>query len=146
MSSAYDLSRLISFAAADERIAPIMRTATYSVHDQPPDINIHSTNRLVMGGDMDVMGGKTGFISKAGYCLATLLRLPPATRSPSSCSARDRTRPLLGDAPPVQLAVRQGVGDLRQRAGPQVSQSKPLKRRRRLSRTLYSARQLRVYL
>jgi D-alanyl-D-alanine carboxypeptidase len=25
---------------------------------------------------MDVMGGKTGFISKAGYCLATLLRLP----------------------------------------------------------------------
>jgi D-alanyl-D-alanine carboxypeptidase len=22
------------------------------------------------------MGGKTGFISKAGYCLATLLRLP----------------------------------------------------------------------
>ena len=30
MSSAYDLSRLISFAAADERIAPIMRTPTYS--------------------------------------------------------------------------------------------------------------------
>ena len=25
---------------------------------------------------MDVVGGKTGFISKSGYCLATLLRLP----------------------------------------------------------------------
>ena len=25
---------------------------------------------------MDVLGGKTGFITKAGYCLATLLRLP----------------------------------------------------------------------
>ena len=24
------------------------------------------------------MGGKTGFISKSGYCLATLLRLPQA--------------------------------------------------------------------
>ena len=24
----------------------------------------------------EVMGGKTGFISKAGYCLATLLKLP----------------------------------------------------------------------
>ena len=37
----------------------------------------------------DVMGGKTGFISKAGYCLATLLRLPQSnTRSRSSCSAR----------------------------------------------------------
>jgi D-alanyl-D-alanine carboxypeptidase len=29
-----------------------------------------------MKGDVDVLGGKTGFISKAGYCLATLLRLP----------------------------------------------------------------------
>ena len=29
-----------------------------------------------MKGDVDVRGGKTGFISKAGYCLATLLRLP----------------------------------------------------------------------
>jgi D-alanyl-D-alanine endopeptidase (penicillin-binding protein 7) len=76
MSSAYDLSRLISFAAADERIAPIMRTANYSFSTDRRTINIHSTNRLVMGGDIDVLGGKTGFISKAGYCLATLLRLP----------------------------------------------------------------------
>ncbi len=76
ISSAYDLSRLISFAAADERIAPIMRTANYSFRTDRRTINIHSTNRLVMGGEVDVLGGKTGFISKAGYCLATLLRLP----------------------------------------------------------------------
>ena len=76
VSSAYDLSRLISFAAADERIAPIMRTPTYTVTTNRRTINIHSTNRLLLGGDVDVMGGKTGFISKAGYCLATLLRLP----------------------------------------------------------------------
>ena len=78
LSSAYDLSRLISFAAADERIAPIMRTANYSVKTSRRTINIHSTNRLVMEkmDGMDVMGGKTGFITKAGYCLATLLRLP----------------------------------------------------------------------
>jgi D-alanyl-D-alanine endopeptidase (penicillin-binding protein 7) len=75
VSSAYDLSRLISFAASDERIAPIMRTATYTARTNRRAINIHSTNRLVMEG-MDVMGGKTGFISKAGYCLASLLRLP----------------------------------------------------------------------
>ena len=36
VSSAYDLSRLISFAAADERIAPIMRTPTYTVTTEPP--------------------------------------------------------------------------------------------------------------
>ncbi len=76
VSSAYDLSRLISFAASDERIAPIMRTATYSFPTDRRTISIHSTNRLVMGGDIDVLGGKTGFITKAGYCLATLLRLP----------------------------------------------------------------------
>jgi D-alanyl-D-alanine endopeptidase (penicillin-binding protein 7) len=76
VSSAYDLSRLISFAAADERIAPIMRTAQYTVTTNRRSIPIHSTNRLLMGGDVEVMGGKTGFISKAGYCLATLLRLP----------------------------------------------------------------------
>jgi D-alanyl-D-alanine endopeptidase (penicillin-binding protein 7) len=76
VSSAYDLSRLISFAAADERVAPIMRTAQYTVTTNRRAINIHSTNRLLLGGDVDVMGGKTGFISKAGYCLATLLRLP----------------------------------------------------------------------
>jgi D-alanyl-D-alanine endopeptidase (penicillin-binding protein 7) len=78
LSSAYDLSRLISFAAADERISPIMRTATYAVKTNRRTINIHSTNRLVLEkmDGMDVMGGKTGFISKAGYCLATLLRLP----------------------------------------------------------------------
>jgi D-alanyl-D-alanine endopeptidase (penicillin-binding protein 7) len=75
VSSAYDLSRLISFAASDERVAPIMRTPTYTVHTSRRAVNIHSTNRLVMEG-MDVVGGKTGFIGKSGYCLATLLRLP----------------------------------------------------------------------
>ena len=76
ISSAYDLSRLISFAAGNDRIAGIMRTAQYSVKTHRRSINIHNTNRLVLGGEIDVMGGKTGFITKAGYCLATLLRLP----------------------------------------------------------------------
>jgi serine-type D-Ala-D-Ala endopeptidase (penicillin-binding protein 7) len=76
VSSAYDLSRLISFAASDERISPIMRTAEYQVSTSRRTFSIHSTNRLVRGGEVEVMGGKTGFISKAGYCLATLLHLP----------------------------------------------------------------------
>ena len=76
VSSAYDLSRLISLAVADERIAPIMRTAEYKVTVGRRTFTIHNTNRLLTGGDVDVMGGKTGFIHKAGYCLATLLRLP----------------------------------------------------------------------
>ena len=39
-------------------------------------ITANATNQLVKTGDIDVLGGKTGFISRAGYCLATLLRLP----------------------------------------------------------------------
>jgi serine-type D-Ala-D-Ala endopeptidase (penicillin-binding protein 7) len=76
ISSAYDLSRLISYASSDARIAPIMRTAEYKVTTSRRTINIHNTNRLVIDGDVTVMAGKTGFISKAGHCLATLLQLP----------------------------------------------------------------------
>jgi D-alanyl-D-alanine endopeptidase (penicillin-binding protein 7) len=76
VSSAYDMARLIAVATADERIAAIMRKAHHTVRTNRRVINIHSTNQLVMKGDMDVRGGKTGFIGKAGYCLATLLRLP----------------------------------------------------------------------
>ena len=76
VSSAFDLSHLITFAASDERLASIMRMPTYTVTTSRRMIPIHSTNRLVTNGDVEVMGGKTGFISKSGYCLATLLRLP----------------------------------------------------------------------
>jgi D-alanyl-D-alanine endopeptidase (penicillin-binding protein 7) len=76
ISSAYDLSRLITFASHDERIAPIMRTAEYTARTHRRSIVIRNTNHLVRGGEVDVLGGKTGFITKAGYCLATLLRLP----------------------------------------------------------------------
>jgi serine-type D-Ala-D-Ala endopeptidase (penicillin-binding protein 7) len=76
VSSAYDMARLITYASSDERIASIMRMPYYTVLTNRRVINIHSTNQLVVKGDVDVRAGKTGFISKAGYCLATLLRLP----------------------------------------------------------------------
>jgi D-alanyl-D-alanine endopeptidase (penicillin-binding protein 7) len=76
VSSAYDMAKLISYVSRDERISSVMRTPTYTVTVGLRVINIHSTNQLVMKGDVDVQAGKTGFITKAGYCLATLLRLP----------------------------------------------------------------------
>jgi len=75
MSSAFDMARLISFAAGDERIASIMRMKDYQFAAPRRTVTLHNTNHLV-GTDVDVRGGKTGFISKSGYCLATLLRLP----------------------------------------------------------------------
>jgi D-alanyl-D-alanine endopeptidase (penicillin-binding protein 7) len=76
VSSAYDMARLISFAAGDERIASIMRKSSEQIVTSRRIVNVHSTNKLLLGGDIDVRGGKTGFIRKSGYCLATLLQLP----------------------------------------------------------------------
>jgi D-alanyl-D-alanine endopeptidase (penicillin-binding protein 7) len=76
MSSAYDLARLIAYAAADERIGAIMRKSSFTTNVGKRQITAHSTNQIVRAGDIDVVGGKTGFIGRSGYCLATLLRLP----------------------------------------------------------------------
>lgn len=75
VSSAYDLARLIAYAAEDELIATIMRTTEYSFRTNRRTLTIHNTNQLLRSADLDVRGGKTGFISKSGHCLATLLRL-----------------------------------------------------------------------
>jgi D-alanyl-D-alanine endopeptidase (penicillin-binding protein 7) len=76
MSSAYDLARLIAYAAADERVGAIMRKTSFTTSVGKRVITANSTNQIVRTGDIDVVGGKTGFISRSGYCLATLLRLP----------------------------------------------------------------------
>ena len=77
VSSAYDMARLIAHVSTDDRIGGVMRKQGYSLVVGRRTIDVRSTNQLVLdGGNMDVQAGKTGFISKAGYCLATLLRLP----------------------------------------------------------------------
>ena len=75
VSSAYDMARLIAFAGNDERIASIMRKNEQSLTTSRRTLTVRNTNKLV-GGDVQVKGGKTGFIRQAGYCLATLLQLP----------------------------------------------------------------------
>ena len=76
VSSAHDMARLIAYAAADERIGGIMRKSSYVMRVGKRTVTVSSTNELVKTGDIDVVGGKTGFINRSGYCLATLLRLP----------------------------------------------------------------------
>jgi D-alanyl-D-alanine endopeptidase (penicillin-binding protein 7) len=80
VSSAYDLARLITYISGDERITSIMRTPEYTVYSGRRAITFRSTNHLLGRSDVDVRAGKTGFISKSGYCLATLLRLPQSTQ------------------------------------------------------------------
>jgi D-alanyl-D-alanine endopeptidase (penicillin-binding protein 7) len=77
VSSAYDMARLITLASQDERISSIMRLSEYTVYTANHGaVTFHSTNHLLGRPDVDVRAGKTGFISKAGYCLATLLQMP----------------------------------------------------------------------
>jgi D-alanyl-D-alanine endopeptidase (penicillin-binding protein 7) len=76
VSSAFDMARLIAHASSDERISSIMRLPEYTVHTPRREITFRSTDHLLGRDDIDVRAAKTGFISKAGYCLATLLRLP----------------------------------------------------------------------
>jgi D-alanyl-D-alanine endopeptidase (penicillin-binding protein 7) len=76
ISSAYDMARLITHASGDERIASIMRMPEYTVGTKRRTITFRNTNQLVRQQELDIRASKTGFISKAGYCLATLLRLP----------------------------------------------------------------------
>jgi serine-type D-Ala-D-Ala endopeptidase (penicillin-binding protein 7) len=76
VSSAYDMARLLAYAAGDNRISDVMQKQRHELSVGRRTISIRSTNQLVRTGDIDVLGGKTGFIRRAGYCLATLLRLP----------------------------------------------------------------------
>ena len=76
VSSAYDMARLITYVSNDDRIASVMRMQYYSLPVGKRTVQVHSTNQLVMKGDVDVQAGKTGFIRNSGYCLATLLKLP----------------------------------------------------------------------
>jgi D-alanyl-D-alanine endopeptidase (penicillin-binding protein 7) len=74
VSTAADCARLIRAAAANPMIQDITTTRTYEfrshyrswsrLHD------LRNTNRLLYG-HYDIRAGKTGFISEAGYCLAT---------------------------------------------------------------------------
>jgi D-alanyl-D-alanine endopeptidase (penicillin-binding protein 7) len=70
------MAKLIAFVSTDDRVAGIMQKPTYSFRAGKRTITVNSTNQLVRGGEYDVQAGKTGFIRSAGYCLATLLRLP----------------------------------------------------------------------
>jgi len=75
VSSALDVSRLIVYASGNEQISNIMQKRYHRVQTNRRSVRVRNTNRL-LADDLDVLGGKTGFIRKAGYCLATLINLP----------------------------------------------------------------------
>jgi len=74
VSTAADCARLVRAAAANPMIQDITTTRTYEFRSQFQRWSrlhdLRNTNRLLYG-HYDIRAGKTGFISEAGYCLAT---------------------------------------------------------------------------
>lgn len=75
LSTAYDVARLITAASREPAIARIMRNRTYRLRTSRRGLTIRNTNRLLRG-QYAIEAGKTGYIDEAGYCLATVVKLP----------------------------------------------------------------------
>lgn len=78
VSTAADMARLLRAAAENETIHGISTLRGHdflglSATNRARPHHISNTNRLLYG-RYEIRGGKTGFISKAGYCLATWIR------------------------------------------------------------------------
>lgn len=78
VSTAADMARLLRAAAENKTIHGISTLRGHdflglSATNRARPHHISNTNRLLYG-RYEIRGGKTGFISKAGYCLATWVR------------------------------------------------------------------------
>jgi D-alanyl-D-alanine endopeptidase (penicillin-binding protein 7) len=78
VSSATDIARLLRASADNPTIRKITTTQRYDFRteyrDAPRAHTIGNTNRLLYNRRLEIVGGKTGFISEAGYCFATWIR------------------------------------------------------------------------
>jgi D-alanyl-D-alanine endopeptidase (penicillin-binding protein 7) len=75
VSTAYDVSRLIAEATRRPVISTIMRKRSHNLQTSRRRMTVRNTNYLLRG-RLLVHGGKTGYIDAAGYCLATVVKLP----------------------------------------------------------------------
>jgi len=73
VANAEDCARLLMAAAKHPTIGDIMTTRAYEFRSATRPHTVPNTNRLLYG-RYEVLGGKTGFISEAGYCFATWVR------------------------------------------------------------------------
>jgi len=73
VSTANDVARLLQAAASNDMVRDITTTPSYEFRTKRRAHLIGNTNRLLYG-RYEILGGKTGFISEAGYCLATWIR------------------------------------------------------------------------
>lgn len=72
VSTAYEISRMAHYAFTKYpqiSQATSQKEYTFTVRGTGREHTIHTTNKLVLDGDLEVIGSKTGFLYEAGYCL-----------------------------------------------------------------------------
>lgn len=74
VASAADVARLLHAAAHEPLIQQITTSREYEFRTERRVHALRNTDRLLYG-RYDVLGGKTGFISEAGYCFATWVHM-----------------------------------------------------------------------
>lgn len=72
-SSAYDVAQILKYALKNKKFKEIFETKKYTfTNGKTVKSTIENYNSKIGGKDLSyIKGGKTGFISAAGYCLAT---------------------------------------------------------------------------
>ena len=78
VATAQAIAAMLRTAAANPIVSSIMQKQTYTFASDRKLHRLVNTNRLLRS-KWRITGGKTGFISEAGYCLATLVETPSGT-------------------------------------------------------------------
>ena len=76
VSTARECAQLLKVALSDPLIARITTTESYKFYSLNKRWRIHNaanSNRLLRS-DIEILGGKTGFIGRSGWCLAVMLK------------------------------------------------------------------------
>jgi D-alanyl-D-alanine endopeptidase (penicillin-binding protein 7) len=74
VATAADVARLLKAAADIELFRQISTTRSYEFWSDRGLHRVANTDRLLYNRNLQILGGKTGFINEAGYCLATWIR------------------------------------------------------------------------
>jgi len=78
VATAQAIAAMLRTAASNPIVSSIMQKQTYTFASDRKLHRLVNTNRLLRS-KWRITGGKTGFISEAGYCLATLVETPSGT-------------------------------------------------------------------
>jgi D-alanyl-D-alanine endopeptidase (penicillin-binding protein 7) len=74
ISTAADMAQLLKYASGQTVIAHVTSQPEYFYRSSRRAHHLVNTNRLARYHQLEVKSGKTGYISKAGYCLAMWVR------------------------------------------------------------------------